>query len=75
MPQNLYNAFCKNVRERMASLGITQNELARRLNVDPSYVSQILNGHRRPGLDSLEAFAKALKIDPSDLLRTFAKAS
>lgn len=75
MPQNLYSAFCRNVRGRMSSLGITQTELARRLDVDPSYVSQILNGHRRPGLDSLESFAKALKTDPADLIKTLVKVS
>jgi len=58
----------------MATLGITQAELAVRLRVTPSYVSQILNGHRRPGLDNLEAFAKVLSVEPADLIRrNFAK--
>lgn len=69
MPQDLYQAFCRNVRDRLEQLGITQNELARRLKVDPSYISQILNGHRRPGIDSLQSFAKALSMDPADLIR------
>ena len=73
MPQNLYLCFCENVRLRLEQLGMTQSELAAKLKVDPSYISQILNGHRRPGLDSLETFAKALGVEPADLLRRLAR--
>lgn len=70
MSARLANAFRRNVRERMQELGISQDELADRLNCGKSFVSQMLNGHRRPGLESLESFAKALKLaEPADLLR------
>ena len=75
MSTKLYDAFCENVRARMSELGMRQADLAKRLNVDKSYVSQILNGHRRPGLDSLEDFANALEIEPSDLLKTFSRSA
>ena len=73
MSQQLYDAFCENVKARMTKLGITRTQLAEQLGVTSSFVSQILNGHRRPGLDSLDAFAKALKTQPSELIRFFQK--
>ena len=69
MSQVIYRCFVEAVRDRMAELGLSQSDLARRLDVTPSYVSQMLSGHRRPGLDSLEDFAKALEMQPSDLVR------
>jgi transcriptional regulator with XRE-family HTH domain len=69
MPQKLYDVFCENVRERMKFLKLSQADLAAKLGVSQSYISQILSGHRRPGLDSLELFAKALKVEPPDLLK------
>lgn len=68
MSARLANAFIRNVRERMRILKISQAELARRMGVTPSFVSQMLSGHRRPGLESLEDFAKSLECDPADLI-------
>jgi transcriptional regulator with XRE-family HTH domain len=75
MTQRIYGAFVANVRERMDDLGLSQKDLAAKLRVSPSYVSQILSGHRRPGLDSLDEFATALEIDPADLIRAAEKIS
>ena len=69
MSARLAKAFRRNVRERMAELEISQEALAERLKVTASFVSQMLSGHRNPGLSSLEDFAKALQIDASDLIR------
>ena len=60
----------RHVRERMQQLELSQDELADRLKCGKSFVSQMLNGHRRPGLESLETFAVALGLaEPADLLR------
>jgi transcriptional regulator with XRE-family HTH domain len=70
MSARLANAFRRNVRERMQQLELSQDELADRLKCGKSFVSQMLNGHRRPGLESLETFAIALGLaEPADLLR------
>lgn len=69
MSQKLAHAFTQNVRHRMADLGINQVELARRLGVGESFVSQMLSGHRRPGLESLDSFAQALEMEAADLIR------
>jgi len=64
----LQRRFVSRLRERMQSAGVSQSDLARRMAVTPSYVSQILSGHRRPGLDTLEAVATALECDPAELI-------
>jgi transcriptional regulator with XRE-family HTH domain len=66
--EELAAAFRENVRARMTALGLSQSELADALGVTPSYVSQLLSGHRRPGLDGLGDMASVLKTDPTDLL-------
>lgn len=80
MSARLAGAFRRNVRARMEALGLTQDALAKRLKSTPSFVSQMLSGHRNPGLNSLEDFAKALEIDAPELIseipsRKMAKAS
>jgi transcriptional regulator with XRE-family HTH domain len=70
MSQRLYTAFVANVLARMAILGLNRVELAERLGCTKAHVSAMLSGRRRPGLDSLESFAKVLEVDePADLLR------
>lgn len=69
MSANLANAFRRNARVRMQALGLSQADLAERMNVSAAFVSQMLSGYRNPGLNSLEDFAKALEIDASELLR------
>ena len=43
-----YGAFMSNLHALLASLAIGNNELARALNLDPSYISRILSKKRRP---------------------------
>jgi transcriptional regulator with XRE-family HTH domain len=57
----------------MEELDLSQSELAKQLKVTPSFVSQLLNGHLRPGLDTLDNFAKALKCEAADLIRIFSR--
>lgn len=68
MSAKLARNFRQRARERMESLGITQAQLAKKMKVTPAYVSQMLNGYRDPGLESLENFATALDMEASELL-------
>lgn len=43
-----YEAFLRNLNTLVSNLGISNNELARALSFDPSYISRILAGHRHP---------------------------
>jgi len=64
----VYARFCKNVRDILDCREMSQDDLAARMKVSKSYVSQLLNGRAEPGFRTLERVAKALQVDPSDLL-------
>ena len=44
-----YDSFCSNLSLLLKSLSVNNNDLAKSLNFDPSYISRILSGQRRPG--------------------------
>lgn len=44
-----YDVYIKNLKQLLRSFEISNNELGRKLNYDPSYISRILSGQRRPG--------------------------
>lgn len=69
MSTPLYGIFRKNVERLMGDAGIGPSELAGKMKVTPSYVSQIMSGHRNVGLEALDKFAKALGVAPDYLLR------
>lgn len=69
MSTELYSVFVTNVRDRMQALGLSQRDLAKKLQVTEGYISQILKGDSRPGLESLDRFATALEIEPFELIR------
>lgn len=65
-----YRAAIETIRAVREQLGISQRELARRLDKHPSFVNKIEQLERR--LDILEflAIAEAMKIEPAHLLTT-----
>lgn len=65
----LYGIFRQNVERLLDTLGWSQADLAEAMHVTPSYVSQILTGHRNVGLEAVDRFAKALDIAPDALLK------
>ena len=48
--------------------GLTQAQLAERIGIDRSYLSNIETGRRRYDQPFLEAAAEALRCDPPDLI-------
>lgn len=56
------------VREGRAAKGIKLRELARRLDVTPSYVSDIENNRRVPSEEVLARIATELDLDYGDLV-------
>ena len=59
------------VRERA---GLKQSDLAARLGLPASYLSKIENGTRRLDVIELIQIARAMKVDPADVVREIEKA-
>lgn len=62
-------ALGKKIRARRQKLGITQEELADRAGVHPTYLSAIERGERNPALENLYAIATALDVTLAELFR------
>lgn len=61
-------SFGAKIAEARKTAGLSQKELAAKVDISPQYVNDIEHGKRNPGSDELiEAFSKALKLDPSVL--------
>jgi transcriptional regulator with XRE-family HTH domain len=56
------------VRQRRTGLGISQEELGLRANLDRTYISGVERGVRNPSLTALVSLASGLNITVSDLL-------
>ena len=56
------------VRAAMARLHMNQRDLCRVAGVNPSTVSDFLNGHRLPRLATLAKLETALKLEPGSLV-------
>ena len=58
------------LRDLRKNAGLTQLQLAKTLGMKYySYISQVENGFGRLPTNSMDAWARALKVDPSDFSR------
>jgi transcriptional regulator with XRE-family HTH domain len=64
-----YKLLCDRLFDSRRKLGMTQEELARRLNRPQSYISKYESGERRLDVIELLDVARALQISPASLLR------
>lgn len=67
-PRELVEIFAANVKSRRKSLGITQAQLAKRLDVHTPYISDLENGKKTPFLGNIARIAEALEMQPDELL-------
>jgi len=56
------------IRYLRGAKGLSQGELERRSGLLRSYISRVEGGHTRPSLPSIEKFARALNVEPYQLL-------
>lgn len=56
--------FGKRIQRMRKELGITQEELADRVNLSRTHMGHIEQGRRSPSLEVLNRIAKALKTSP-----------
>ena len=58
-----------NVRRRREELGLTQERLAEKAELDQTYISGIERGLRNPGILNVSKLAKALGMSTSQLCK------
>ncbi len=63
-----YVLLGKRVRIRRTVLGITQAELAERIDVSTSFIGHIERGSRIASLETLVMLCNTLKVSPQELL-------
>lgn len=56
------------IAARRKSLGLSQRQLAERLNISNNHISNIERGRENPGLDTLIGICNELKVTPDYLL-------
>ena len=57
------------MRARRAELGITQEELAERCEMDRTFISSVERGQKNPSFKSIWIFAEGLEVSPAALMR------
>lgn len=62
-------ALGQNVRRRREARELTQEKLAEKANLDPTYISGIERGLRNPGIKNVARLAKALGFTTAELLK------
>jgi len=62
-------ALGQNVRQRREARALTQEKLAERSGLDPTYISDIERGLRNPGIKNVAKLAKALGLTTSELCK------
>ena len=63
------SVFLRRILLRMKELGVSQTELAKRMNASRPYVVKVLHGDVNITLGSAARFAEALKLDFFPVLR------
>lgn len=61
-------AFGIRVRDQRNRLGLSQMDMAERVGLHFTYLSQIERGERNPSLVNILRLAKSLEIDPAALV-------
>jgi transcriptional regulator with XRE-family HTH domain len=65
----LLAALGRNVRKRRESKELTQEKLAEKSGLDPTYISDIERGLRNPGIKNVARLAKALGLSTGELCK------
>jgi len=66
---SVLSALGQNVRRQREARALTQEKLAERASLDPTYTSGIERGLRNPGIKNVAKLAKALGLTTSELCK------
>jgi transcriptional regulator with XRE-family HTH domain len=69
MPESEIERLLHLVKTVMRMLGVTNRELARRLGINPSHLSRILNGQLELKVEHLLTISDALGLQPDEFFR------
>jgi len=65
--------FGKRIRDKRYDANMTQEELAEKANLHPTYVGSVERGERNIALENIIALAQALGCSPKELMPEVAK--
>ncbi len=65
----ILSALGQNVRRRREARELTQEKLAEKAGLDPTYISGIERGLRNPGIKNVARLAKALGLSTAELCK------
>lgn len=71
----LRDILASNLRAERARLRLTQEQLAEKAGLHPTYISRVEGGVYNVGVDGIERLAHALNVDPSCLLKIYPEKS
>jgi len=66
---NVLAALGRHVRRRREARELTQEKLAEKAGLDPTYISGIERGRRNPGIKNVARLAKALGFATAELCK------
>ncbi len=69
MSKVFHKKFGRRVRELRKARGMTQEQLSLEIFADNSYIANIENAHRDIPLSRIRLIAKALEVEPFELLK------
>jgi transcriptional regulator with XRE-family HTH domain len=58
-----------NIKRIRQEKGMSQGDISRALDMDRGYISRIENGSKNPTILNLEKIAKALGVNPDELIK------
>jgi transcriptional regulator with XRE-family HTH domain len=58
------------IRQRRSELKLSQEEVAFKAGISPTYLSQLEGGLRNPSLETLHSLSSALQLDLSELVKS-----
>lgn len=67
---NIRTVLAQNMKARRKELGISQAELAEKIDTSPNYISKIEAEKQFPSVQMIEKIAQSLGIDSVDLFST-----
>lgn len=67
--KDLNKAFGLRIRNVRKKQGLSQEDLAEKAGLHPTYVGGVERGERNPSLESILKIASALEVSPSQLFR------